>query len=246
MKFTIALLACAVAVFAGDDPAALAAKGLREIRDHHEKAGEKDLYRAIQTWQAEPGGPPVAFAAPATVMATVLEGKRKFAEEQKILDQVDQIYGSAHPPDGPDLALFLELKSAALRRSGDANAAEAAKTRATAIRDRMVRTLFPAAGPAAPQPVEMDRADHRPVLVYKMDPDYSEIGKLARIEGRSVLSVIIEPNGFPSTIHVVHSLGFGLDENAARAVNRWRFEPGLKGGTPVRVFATIEVNFKLL
>ena len=30
------------------------------------------------------------------------------------------------------------------------------------------------------------------------------------------------------------------------AVKTWRFKPGMKGGVPVTVEATIEVNFRLL
>jgi TonB family protein len=38
----------------------------------------------------------------------------------------------------------------------------------------------------------------------------------------------------------------GLDEKAVDAVKLWRFEPARKtDGTPVDVYASIEVNFKL-
>ena len=38
----------------------------------------------------------------------------------------------------------------------------------------------------------------------------------------------------------------GLDEKAIEAVEKWKFKPGMKGGKPVNVRATIEVNFRLL
>src|ERR1035441_1794414 len=41
-------------------------------------------------------------------------------------------------------------------------------------------------------------------------------------------------------------LGTGLDENAIEAVSQWHFKPGLKDGRPVKVAATIEVNYRLL
>jgi len=44
----------------------------------------------------------------------------------------------------------------------------------------------------------------------------------------------------------VKSLGFGLDEKAAEAVSQWQFKPGTRGGAPVPVEATVEVNFRLL
>ena len=41
---------------------------------------------------------------------------------------------------------------------------------------------------------------------------------------------------------MILSLGLGLDEKAIEAVNKWKFRPGYKGGQPVAVQATIEVN----
>ena len=41
------------------------------------------------------------------------------------------------------------------------------------------------------------------------------------------------------------SLGFGLDENAIRALKQWRFRPGMRNGVPVDVALNIEVNFNL-
>ncbi len=41
-------------------------------------------------------------------------------------------------------------------------------------------------------------------------------------------------------------LGYGLDENAVGAVNRYRFKPAMKAGLePVPVQITVEVNFRL-
>ncbi len=45
---------------------------------------------------------------------------------------------------------------------------------------------------------------------------------------------------------VVAPLDPGLDVQAIRAVEQWRFEPGKIEGKPVRVAANVEVNFRLL
>jgi TonB-like protein len=39
-------------------------------------------------------------------------------------------------------------------------------------------------------------------------------------------------------------LGFGLDDLAQAAIARWTFTPGTKDGKPVKIWATIEVNFR--
>ncbi len=36
------------------------------------------------------------------------------------------------------------------------------------------------------------------------------------------------------------------DEKAIEAVGKWEFKPGTKDGAPADVYATIEVNFRLL
>ena len=60
-----------------------------------------------------------------------------------------------------------------------------------------------------------------------------------------LLSMVIDENGVPKSISVMRSLGLGLDEKAIAAVTQWRFQPGAKDGTPVKVQAQIEVTFRL-
>ena len=52
--------------------------------------------------------------------------------------------------------------------------------------------------------------------------------------------------GNPTRIRVQQGLGKGLDQQAVLAVRQWKFSPGTANGRPVRVSATIEINFKLL
>jgi TonB family protein len=85
-----------------------------------------------------------------------------------------------------------------------------------------------------------------PVPVYRIEPEYSEEARKAKYQGTVVLSVIIDAKGRPTNIKVIRSLGLGLDEKAIEAVSKWKFRPGLKDGKPVAVYASIEVNFRLL
>jgi TonB family protein len=84
-----------------------------------------------------------------------------------------------------------------------------------------------------------------PVLLSKLEPEYSERARQAKHQGTSMLYVQISPEGRATNIHVVRRLGMGLDQKAVEAVRHWRFKPGVKDGTPVTVEATIEVNFRL-
>jgi TonB family protein len=84
-----------------------------------------------------------------------------------------------------------------------------------------------------------------PVLIYKVEPDYTEEARAAKSQGTVLLYVEIDPNGTATNIKVQRSLGLGLDEKAIEAVRKWKFMPGRKGDQPVTVQATIEVNFRL-
>ena len=86
----------------------------------------------------------------------------------------------------------------------------------------------------------------QPVVIYRVDPEYSEEARKAKYSGTVLLSVIIDTEGHARDVRVVKSLGMGLDEKAMEAVNKWKFKPGMKGGQPVNVRAQIEVNFRLL
>jgi protein TonB len=86
----------------------------------------------------------------------------------------------------------------------------------------------------------------QPSVIFKVDPEYSEEARKAKYSGTVMLAVVVNTEGHAVDIHVVKSLGMGLDEKAIEAVDHWKFKPGMKGGQAVNVRATIEVNFRLL
>jgi len=86
----------------------------------------------------------------------------------------------------------------------------------------------------------------QPILIKKIEPEYSEEARKAKFQGTVVLSIIVDDTGMPRNIRVSRPLGLGLDEKAIEAVLKWRFRPAYKDGRPVAVYATVEVNFRLL
>ena len=85
-----------------------------------------------------------------------------------------------------------------------------------------------------------------PVLASQQEPEYTLAAQLAKLEGTVSFSVIIDRKGEPQHIRLRRGCGYGLDEKAAEAVNRWRFRPAIKQGEPVPMAAQTEVNFRLL
>jgi TonB family protein len=95
-----------------------------------------------------------------------------------------------------------------------------------------------------------------PKAKYAPDPQYTDAARRAKVAGTTVLVVIVTPNGNPSAIAVVRSLGSGLDtkllpyayqldEQAVDTVSRWAFEPARLGDVPVAMVINVEVNFRL-
>lgn len=85
-----------------------------------------------------------------------------------------------------------------------------------------------------------------PVLIYKVEPEYSEEARKAKFQGTVVLAIVVDETGKVTNVRVIRPLGMGLDEKAIEAVSKWRFRPGYKDGKPVPVMANVEVNFRLL
>ena len=85
-----------------------------------------------------------------------------------------------------------------------------------------------------------------PKLVSRVEPEYSEEARKAKWQGFVKLEIEVWTDGRPHNLRVVRSLGLGLDEKAIEAVSQWRFIPGKRNGVPVKTFATVEVNFRLL
>ena len=77
------------------------------------------------------------------------------------------------------------------------------------------------------------------------NPHYSKQAQEAKFQGTVVLWLVIGPDGLPHNIRVQRSIGYGLDEEAVKAVRKWRFHPATRDGKPVAVQINIEVKFRL-
>lgn len=76
--------------------------------------------------------------------------------------------------------------------------------------------------------------------------NYPEPAKTNKVEGRVILSFIVEKDGKISDIKVLRGVGSGLDEEAVRVVkNSPSWKPGIQAGLPVRVAYTMPVFFQL-
>ena len=81
----------------------------------------------------------------------------------------------------------------------------------------------------------------------KIDPEYPELARVARLEGNVILQAIIHTDGSVGQIEVLRSNrpNMGFEEAAIEAVQHWRYEPALQNGRPVEVYFTVIVEFTL-
>lgn len=54
----------------------------------------------------------------------------------------------------------------------------------------------------------------KPELVYKVEPQYSEAARAARLSGDITLYLVVDTTGHATDISVLRGLGAGLDKNA--------------------------------
>lgn len=86
-----------------------------------------------------------------------------------------------------------------------------------------------------------------PRVVREAKPRYTADAMRAKVQGSVLLECIVETDGRVNRIHIARSLDptFGLDQEAVKAAEQWRFTPGTKNGMPVPVLVTIELTFML-
>ncbi len=100
--------------------------------------------------------------------------------------------------------------------------------------------------PLAPPLEDSKKPDVRPVLVSKTEPEYTDEARRAGVSAVIISRLMVSENGVPQDIAILRGAGFGLDENAIRALSSWRFKPGTREGKPVAAVAQVEVNMRIL
>jgi protein TonB len=114
-------------------------------------------------------------------------------------------------------------------------------------------------GPPSPEGADGDSlyADAAPVeetpvywklkLVEMKPPVYPPRCLRMGIEGRVRVRVLVGENGRPQEVTLGQTSGeSALDQAAMDAVRGWRFEPARRNGVPVRAWAIVPVEFKLI
>lgn len=84
-----------------------------------------------------------------------------------------------------------------------------------------------------------------PWPTYEPDPSFTNEARMAKYQGTTLMSIVVDPTGNVKLIHVIRPLGMGLDEQAAATIATWKFAPAERGDQPVAVQVNVEVTFNL-
>ena len=123
----------------------------------------------------------------------------------------------------------------------------AAQSAITADSSSKMSTTTPANGPddeafAAYQRVTSSMKP--PKATHAPDPSYPDIPSDAEPRGVVVMLVGIDTKGHVGLVHVLRSSNDAFQNSAVSTVKTWKFSSAKKGGKPVPVQVTVEMNFQ--
>jgi len=94
-------------------------------------------------------------------------------------------------------------------------------------------------------PIRVGGPVSAPELIKRINPEYPEVARKARIQGVVILEAIIDKEGSVTNVRVLRGLPMGLSDAAQNALMRWKFKPAMMNNRPVSVYYTLTVTFTL-
>ena len=149
------------------------------------------------------------------------------------------------------LVPFLLLSCLAGAQAPDTASAPASSQKspaAAAEQKENTAAVDDATGPARMDPRVTEKIGNgvsAPVPLKTPQAKYTKEAKKKRIEGQCLVSIIVDAKGMPHNLRIIRPVGYGLDEAALAAIQKYRFKPAMKNGHPVAVQMAIEVNFRV-
>ena len=84
-----------------------------------------------------------------------------------------------------------------------------------------------------------------PVLLHRVEPQYTESARHVRFQGMAIVRAVIDKAGRVVDVKIRKPLPLGLNKMAVDAVFRWRFQPATLYGRPVKTCYSLPVVFRL-
>jgi len=184
----------------------------------------------------------------------------KTAEEVDNSEIVTQIK-PALPAENPSVGLEIQLPPDTGAENQTAGQAAPPQTEALTSNEAPAQTQVkkeeppaesPAITPAAEKPepgdlVAFDKVSIQPVLIKRVDPKYPSQAFSMGVSGTVTLNILISETGDILRTEIQKGIkgGYGFERAAETAVRQWKYRPAQKDGVPVRVWKSIDINFKI-
>ena len=86
----------------------------------------------------------------------------------------------------------------------------------------------------------------RPIYRINPPPEYPMIARKRGYQGNVVLEVLIDKRGKVLDLRIFSSSGHSiLDKTAISSVEKWLFEPGMRGDDKIEMWVRVPIRFKL-
>jgi Gram-negative bacterial TonB protein C-terminal len=85
----------------------------------------------------------------------------------------------------------------------------------------------------------------RPKVLYSVEPEFSEEARRSKTNGSVEVGIQLDETGVVADEWLVRDLGYGLDQQAAIAVSKYKFAPATCHGTPIGTTIFVQVNFQI-
>jgi protein TonB len=101
----------------------------------------------------------------------------------------------------------------------------------------LATTVFGAAAPVA--------GDSPPVVRFQVRPHYPKELAEQKKEGEVLVEFFVEKDGSVNDARVLRQTNAAFGKAAVECVKRWKFDPALKAGTPVRARMQVPLVFEM-
>jgi TonB family protein len=118
----------------------------------------------------------------------------------------------------------------------------------------MMLVAIPGRAQQAPQPTDTTKHAAQwakekinpPKVIYSVAPHFTDEAREKRINGRCIVSLIVDTAGMPQNIKVDRCTDPSFEESSLDAVAQFRFKPATtQEGKPVSVVVSIQINYRL-
>ena len=207
---------------------------LAQILAEREKSLSDRYSREVEQLRTQLAESRRAAAAAATPRPPLTAGRREPAQAEAVpadAARADAAGAGGTPPPGLSQEKTSAVPSGAAPAPSDSRGAPTAAEPARAAAEPPT-----ASGPLVP-----------PRLLRFDPPEYPNLARQRGVEGTVVLSVRVAASGQVSEVRFVRRVpqDVGINEAAAAAARRARFQPATRGGVPAEAWYTLTIPFQL-